>query len=118
MKRIAWLKWRMRYGSPNTRLRDLRFFVTFELYSLICILSGYSIAHWLDRSAPGPAGKYLRVVRAAPFPVRLMDRWFLFGEESHCNYLPYSPVTEAQLRNGGACISTVEVSYRLSVEVY
>ena len=118
MNRIAWLKWRLRYGSPNTRLRDIRFFVSFELYSLISTLSGYRIAHWLNRGAPGPAGKYLRVVRSAPFPVRLMERWFSFGEESHCDYLPYTAGTEARLRHAGTCMSIVEISYRLSVEVY
>ena len=118
MGRIAWLKWRMRYGNPNTRMPELRFFLTFELYNLICNLSGYRIGHWLDRRPPGPAGKYLRVLRSAPFPVRLLDRSFSFGEESHCDYLPYSPELEADLKRAGRSVSIVDISYTLSGEVY
>jgi hypothetical protein len=118
MGRIAWLRWRMQYGDPKTRMRELRFFVIFELYNLICILSGYRIAHWLNRRPPGPAGKYLRVVRSAPFLVRLMDKRFLFAEESHCDYLPYTAETEAQLRHAGTLVSIVEVSYKATATVY
>jgi hypothetical protein len=103
---------------PNTRLTEMKFFLNFELYNLICILSGYRIAHWLNRRAPGPAGKYLRVVRSAPFLVRLLDRWFLFGEENHCEYLSYAAGVEADLRRAGRCVSIVEISYRLSGGVY
>jgi hypothetical protein len=118
MGRIAWLKWRMSYGNPNTRLTEMKFFLNFELYNLICILSGYRIVHWLNRKAPGPAGKYLRVVRSAPVLVRLLDRWVSFGEESHCEYLPYAAGVEADLRRAGRCVSIVEISYRLSGGVY
>lgn len=118
MGRIAWLKWRMRYGNPNTWMREMRFFLAFELYNLICILSGYGIVHWLNRSPPGPAGKYLRVVRSAPFLVRFLDRTVLFGEESHCEYVPYSAGVEADLRRAGKCVSMVEISYKLSGGVY
>jgi hypothetical protein len=79
MGRIAWLRWRMQYGDPTTRMAEIYFFISFELYNLICILSGYRIAHWLNRSSPGPAGKYLRVVRPAPFLVRLMDQRLPFA---------------------------------------
>jgi hypothetical protein len=118
MGRIAWFKWRMQYGDPKTRMSEMRFFVNFELYNLISLLSGYRIAHWLNRRPPGPAGKYLRVVRAAPFLVRLMDQRFLFAEESHCDYLPYTAEAEAQLRRAGRHVSIVEISYKLTATVY
>ncbi len=118
MRRIRWLKWRVRYGNPKTRIRDMRFFLSFELYNLICILSGYRINHWLKQGPARPAGKYLRIVRSAPFSIRLMDRRFSFGEESHCEYLPYTAAAEAQLKNEGRSVSIVEISYRLTAEVY
>lgn len=99
-------------------MRDMKFFVKFELYNLICFLSGYRIAHWLNVRRIGPAGKYLRVVKPAPFVVRLMDRKFLSGEESHCDYLPYSAEAEAQLRRAGSSVSIVEISYKAAAEVY
>jgi len=108
----------MRYGNLNARMRDVGFFLKFELYNLICFLSGYRVAHWLNGRSIGPAGKYLRVVRSAPFLVRLLDRKFLFGEESHCDYLPYSAEAEAKLRRTGTSVSVVEILYRLSVESY
>lgn len=98
-------------------MRDVRFFIAFELYNLICLLSGYKIAHWLNGRHIGPAGKYLRLVRSAPLVVRMMDRLFLFGEESHCDYLPYSAYAEAQLKRAGACVSIVEISYQARAEV-
>jgi|SRR4026209_922097 hypothetical protein len=118
MRRLEWLRWRMRSGDPKTRMAEMRFFAKFELYNFICILSSYRIAHWLNRRAPGPAGKYLRVVRPAPFLVRLMDQRFLFAEESHCEYLPYTSEGEAQLRREGRLVSVVEISYKLSATVY
>lgn len=110
--------WRTRYGNPNVRMRDVRFFLKFELYNLICFLSGYRINHWLNIRTIGPAGRYLRVVRPAPFMIRWIDRKVSFGEESHCDYLPYSAEAEAQLRRAGSSVSIVEISYRLTSEVY
>ncbi len=118
MGRLAWLKWRMRYGNPHTRLRELRFFLSFEIYNLICILNGYRVRHWLGPKPLGPAGKYLRVVRSAPRFVRFLDRRFSFGQESHCDYLPYAAEVEADLRSRGECVSIVDVSYNLKAEVY
>ncbi|HEY2976195.1 MAG TPA: hypothetical protein VGJ48_27015 [Pyrinomonadaceae bacterium] len=118
MRRIEWLRWRMQYGDPTTRTAEMRFFMKFELYNLLCILSGYRIAHWLNRKPPGPAGKYLRVVRAAPLLVQLMDRRFAFAEESHCDYLPYTAETEQQLRCAGKLVSIVEISYKLTATVF
>jgi hypothetical protein len=118
MGRVAWFKWRMRYGNPNTRMSEMRFFMSFELYNLLCILSGYKVRHWLKPKPLGPAGKYLRVVRSAPRIVRLLDRKFSFGEESHCDYLPYSPEVEADLRRFGKSVTIVEVSYKSRAEVY
>jgi hypothetical protein len=118
MGRIQWLKWRLRYGNPKTRTQNLKFFLGFELYNLGCVLSGYRISHWLDQRPSRPAGKYLRVVRSAPFLVRLMDRRFSFGEESHSDYLPYTPEAEEQIRLAGARVGVVEISYRLGAESY
>jgi hypothetical protein len=118
MGRVAWVKWRMRYGNPNTRMSEMRFFMSFELYNLLCILSGYKVRHWLKPKPLGPAGKYLRVVRSAPRIVRLLDRKFSFGEESHCDYLPYSSEVEADLRRVGKSVTIVEVSYKSRAEVY
>ena len=98
MGRLAWLKWRMRYGNPNTRMREMRFFLSFEIYNLFCILTAYRVRHWLRPKSLGPAGKYLRVVRNAPRFVRFLDRKFSFGEES-CDYLPYTAEVEADLRS-------------------
>ena len=47
-----------------------------------------------------------------------MDKRFLFAEESHCDYLPYTAETEAQLRHAGTLVSIVEVSYKLTATVY
>jgi hypothetical protein len=107
----------MRYGPPKRRLREMWFFLKFELYNLICVLSGYRITHWLDQKPAEPAGKYLRVVRPAPFLVRMMDRKFVFGEEAHSHYISYS-LEEAGLKAAGSIVSIVEISYRVSVEVY
>lgn len=108
----------MRYGNPKARLPEIGFFLKFELYNLICILSGYRIVHWLNRRAPGPAGRYLRVVRSAPVLVRFLDGWFSFGEESHCEYLPYAAEVEAELKREGSSLTIVEIAYNLRVEVY
>jgi hypothetical protein len=118
MGRIQWVKWRLHYGNPKTRTQDIRFFLGFELYNLGCVLSGYRISHWLGQRPSRPAGKYLRVVRPAPFLVRLMDRRFSFGEESHCDYLPYTPGLEEQIRLAGERVGVVEISYRLGAESY
>ena len=99
-------------------MHDLRFFLGFELYNLVCLLSRYRISHWLDHKPSRPAGKYLRVVRSAPFPVRLMDRWFSFGEESHSDYFPYTPDAEAQIKLAGERVGVVEISYKLRAESY
>ncbi len=118
MGRIQWLNWRLRYGNPKTRPQNLTFFLGFELYNLGCVLSGYRISHWLDQRPSRTAGKYLRVVRSAPFLVRLMDRRFSFGEESHSDYLTYTPEAEEKLRLAGERVSVVEISYRLGAESY
>ena len=118
MGRLAWLKWRMRYGDPNTRLREIRFFLGFEIYNLVCILNAYRVRHWLLPKSLGPAGKYLRVVRPAPRLVRFLDKMISFGEESHCDYLPYAAEVEAGLRSRGENLSIVEVSYSLKGGVF
>jgi hypothetical protein len=111
--RIEWLNWRLRWSGQKTRLRDLSFFLKFEVYNLVCWLSRYKISHWLKREPPGGEGKYLRVRRPAPFLVRQLDRVFVFGEEAHCYYLPYSPETAAELRLSGEQVQEVEVKCEL-----
>lgn len=118
MGRLAWLKWRMRYGNPNTRLRKMRFFLSFEIYNLFCLLNAYRVRPWLRPKSFGPAGNYLRVVRPAPRFVRFLDQMFSFGEESHCDYLPYAAEVEADLRSRGENLSIVEVSYSLKAGVF
>ena len=75
-----------------------------------------------DFSLAGPetfeARKYLRVVRPAPFLVRLMDRRFSCGQESHCDYFPYTSGLEEQIRLAGERVGVVEISYRLRAESY
>jgi hypothetical protein len=99
-------------------MRDFGFFLKFELYNLICVLSGYKITHWLKRKPVEPAGKYIGVVDSAPLLVRILDRKFVFGEESHSHYIPYSLEAEAELKSAGSSVSIVEISYRLRAEVY
>jgi len=50
--------------------------------------------------------------------VRFLDRKFSFGEESHCDYLPYTAEAEADLRSRGETFMIVELSYSLKAEVY
>jgi hypothetical protein len=99
-------------------MREFGFFLKFELYNLICVLSGFRVTHWLKHKPVEPAGKYIRVVRPAPFLVRLIDRRFVFGEEAHSHYIPYTPAAEKELTAAGTAVSIVEISYKLSVEVY
>ena len=116
MGRVEWLKWVMRYGNPKTRSRDIRGFLAFEFYSLVCALSGYRIAHWLGARPAMPEGRYLRVVRPAPLAVRALDKVFSFGEEAHSEYLPYTPEVEEEMRRAGRRVKVVEISYRLTMD--
>jgi|GEM_PF-2594481 len=120
MTRIEWLNWRLRGTGPRHRWRDLKFFLKFELYSFICWLSGYKISHWLNRLQdlpPGP-GRYLRVIRPAPFLVRQAERLLHFGDECHCYFLPYSPEVTSDLRLAGKQVEEVEFRCELRVGVY
>lgn len=116
MGRVEWLKWLMRYGNPKTRARNLGGFLAFELYSLGCALSGYRVTHWLEERPPRPAGKYLRVVRPAPLPVKLLDKVFPFGEETHSEYVSYTPEAAAEARTAGGRVKVVEISYRITMD--
>ena len=116
MGRIEWLKWLTRYGNPKTRWRNVRGFIAFEFYSLVCTLSGYRIAHWLEERPPRPAGRYVRAVRPAPLVVRVLDQVFPFGEEAHCEYVPYRPGVEEEMRRAGRRAKVVEISYRLGID--
>jgi len=114
MRRIEWLSWAARYGNPKTRSRNIASFLAFELYWVGCKLSGYHIAHWLDDAPSMPAGKYLRVTRSAPLTVRLLDKIFPFGEETHSDYVPFTPEAEEEMQREGMQARIVEISYRLS----
>ena len=116
MGRVEWLKWVARYGNPETRWQNVGGFLAFELYSLCCTLSGYRIDHWLDDAPPRPAGRYLRVVRPAPPAVRMLDRLFPFGEESHADYVPLAGEAAEETRGAGGRVKVVEISYRLGVD--
>jgi hypothetical protein len=100
-------------------LRDLGFFLKFELYNFVCWLSGFKISHWLNRLQdlpPGP-GRYLRVIRPAPFLVRKMEQLLNFGVDSHCYYLPYSPEVATDLRSAGKQVEEIEFRCELRVGV-
>ncbi len=116
MGRIEWLKWVMRYGNPKTRSRNLSTFLAFEFYSLGCTLSGYPITHWLEESPSRPAGRYVRVVQPAPLTVRTLDKVFPFGEEAHCEYVPYTPEAVEEMRRAGRRVKVVEISYQLCMD--
>jgi len=120
MTRTEWLNWRLRWPGPKHRLRDLKFFLKFELYNFVCWMSGYKISHWLNslQDLPSGPGRYLRVIRPAPFLVRQTERLLNFGPDRHCYYLPYSPEVEADLRLAGKQVEDVELSYQLRVGVY
>ena len=117
MGRLAWLKWELKYGNRKTRLHDLKFFIAFEFYSVLCRLGGYRTNHWLGERPPRPPGKYLRVIRPAPLAVELLDKIFTFGEETHSEYLPYTPEALEQMQQAGKRVAVCDISYRLHAAV-
>jgi len=120
MTRIEWLNWRLRWSGQKFRLRDLNFFLKFELYNFVCWLSGYKISHWLNRlqDLPSGPGRYLRVIRPAPYAVRQVERLLNFGADSHCYYLPYSVKAASDLRTAGKQVEEVEVKCELRFGIY
>ena len=115
MNRAEWLKWYVRYGEPRTRSRVIRRVLAFEIYSLGCLLFGHKVIHWLEEQ-PLPAGKYLVVRHSVPLGVKLLDKVFSFGEQTHTQHVPYLPAIAERMRAGGEPFEVVEISYRLSLE--
>ncbi len=79
------------------------------MLSLGCCLSGYKIVHLLERK-PLPAGKYLLVRQPVPLGVKLLDKIFSFGKETHIEYVPYTPVVAEEMRKAGKPVEGVEIS--------
>jgi hypothetical protein len=115
MSRVEWLKWYLRYGDPETRFQVIGRVLAFEVYSLGCLLFGHKVTHWL-KEQPLPAGKYLRVRRPVPFGVRLLDKAFSFGEQTHMQHVPYLSVAAERMKMVGDPFEVVEISYQLSLE--
>ncbi len=115
MSRTEWLKWVIKYGNPKTRSRNLKGFFAFEMYNLGCRLSGYKITHWLEEKSL-PAGKYLLVRQPVPFGVKLLDKVFPFGKETHTEHVPYTLIAAEEMRKAGKTVEVVDISYRLGVE--
>ena len=115
MSRIEWIKWTIRHGNPKTRSENLRAFFAFEIYSLGCRLSGYKISHWLEEESL-PGGKYLRIRQPVPLGVKLLDKVFSFGKETHTEYVPYAPAVEEEMKKAGKTVEIIEISRRLAFE--
>ena len=115
MNRAEWLKWFVRYGDPETRSQVMRRVLAFEVYSLGCRLFGHKITHWLEEK-PLPAGKYLLIRQPVALGVKLLDKVFPFGEQTHTQHVPYMPTIAEGLREAGKPFEVVEISYQLSLE--
>ena len=106
--------WIARHGTPNTRLRQIRLFFAYEFYRLCARLSGYDAPHPLDVRWL-PAGKYLVIRRAPPLTVRLLDKFFPFGEEVHLKHIPYTAKLAEEKRQKREPVEVREISYVLGV---
>ena len=115
MSRIDWIKWVIKYGNPRTRSQNLSRFLAFELYSLGCRLNGHKVTHWLEEKSL-PAGKYLLIRQPVPLGVKLLDKVFHFGTETHSKHMPYSPIMAEEMRNAGKTVEVAEISYQLEFE--
>ena len=115
MNRAEWLKWFVRYGNPKTRTQVMRRVLAFEVYSLGCRLFGHKITHWLEEK-PLPSGKYLLVSQPVPLGVRLLDKVFPFGKQTHTQHIPYTTAISEGMREAGKSFEVVEISYQLSLE--
>ena len=115
MNRVEWLKWYVRYGDPKTRSQVIRRVLAFEVYRLGGLLFGHKVTHWLEEQ-PLPAGKYLLIRRPVPLGVKLLDKVFPFGEQTHTQHVPYLPAVAERMRVAGEPFEVVEISYRLSLE--
>ena len=112
MGRLEWLRWVLRHGTPNTRLRQVRLFFAYEFYRACAQLCGYDIPRWLDDWWV-PAGRYLVIRRTPPLPLRLLDRVFPFGDEVHVKHVPYTPELAEERRKKGEPVEVKEISYVL-----
>jgi hypothetical protein len=114
MGRVEWLKWVLRYGRPQTRLRQIRAFLAFEVYYQFCKLRGYRIEHML-KTEPLSAGKYVLVRPPLPLSIRLINKIFPTGRDAHARYVPYTSQSAAEIRNNGSRIELVEISPKLDL---
>lgn len=120
MSRIEWLKWRMSFGSRESRAQQLKLFLAFEVYYQLCKLRGYGVSHFLEwQGKPIPEGaeplegRYILVWPRLPFSIRLLDRIFPFGRHAHAEYLPYTPDAAEEIRSTGRRAEVVEIRYEL-----
>jgi hypothetical protein len=120
MGRIEWLKWRMRFGSRESRAQQLKLFLAFEVYYQLCKLRGYRVNHflgWQGKPIPEGAqpleGRYLLVWPRLPLSIRLLDRIFPFGRHAHAEHLPYTPEMAEEIRGTGRRAEVVEIRYEL-----
>lgn len=113
MSRVEWLKWVIfEHPGPTSRIKQLRLFLAFELYSLGCRLSGQRVVHFLKQESL-PAGRYILIKPPVPVGVRLLDRLFKFGEETHLDYVPYTPEAAEEMRRAGQTVQVIEIAYRI-----
>ena len=102
MKRIEWLKWRMRFGSRNGRARNMLFFLSYEVYYWLCTLRGYRPRHFLDPLPDDlkglmPGDRYIAIWPRLPLSIRLLDKVF----DGHVWFAPYSPEAAAEAKAKG-----------------
>jgi hypothetical protein len=105
----------IKYGNPRTRSQNLSRFLAFELYSLGYRLNGHKVAHWLEETSLPPR-KYFMIRQPLPLGVKLLDKIFPFGAETHTKHKPYSAVTAEEMRHAGKTVEVVEISYQLRIE--
>ncbi len=112
MKKIEWLIWVLRWGTPKNRARNIRHFTTVEAYRLWCWLKGQRIADPFFDEHPLPAGKYI-IVQAIPRLSFRLFRWeYCFSQEIPVEYAPYSSELEHQLREQtGKPVRVENISY-------
>jgi hypothetical protein len=115
MSRIDWIKWVIKYGNAKTRSRNLKRFFAFELYSLGCRLNGHKVDHWLEEKSLPPR-KYFVIRQPIPLGVKLLDRVFPFGAETHTKHEPYSAAKAEEMRHAGKTVKVVGISYQLGIE--
>ena len=110
----------MSFGSRESRARQLKLFLAFEVYYQLCKLRGYGVNHFLawqgepiPEGAQPAAGKYILVWPRLPLSMRLLNRIFPFGKEAHAEHIPYTPDIAEEIRGAGRRAEVVEIRYEL-----